>query len=57
MSFILNIILKITIHLMFVFHCFKRQTKKHILKVDHQKNLEFAVSVDKRFKKAITFYN
>lgn len=39
---------------MFLFHWFKRQTKKRILKVDRQKKL--ALSVDRRFKKSTAFY-
>lgn len=41
---------------MFLFYWFKRQTKKRILKVDRQKILKLALSVDRRFKKSMTFF-
>lgn len=56
MNYILNIVFNIIVHLYVLFHWFKRQTKKRILKVDLQKILKFALSVDRRFKKSMTFF-
>lgn len=57
MNYILNIVFNIIVHLyVFLFHWFKRQTKKRILKVDRQKILKLALSVERRFKKSMTFF-
>lgn len=56
MNFILNIVFNIIVHLYVLFHWFKRQTKKRILKVDRQKILKLALSIDRRVKKSMTFF-
>lgn len=55
MNYMSNIVFNIIVHL-FLFFSFKRQNKKSMLKVDRQKILKLALSVDRRFKKFLTFF-